>query len=167
MATVEQERLAAPIPAGTWKVDPAHSSIEFRIEEDIRTIKGRFTEFEGTVEGGESPKAHGVIRTASLETDEPRRNAHLKSEEFFDVERFPEIRFASKSIEPREDGALVITGELTIKDTTFEVPLDARVRGPREDAYGLQRIAVDSGGRIDWGPTGVSLTVEITATKDD
>jgi polyisoprenoid-binding protein YceI len=165
MAAVEQERLAASIPAGTWTVDPPHSSIEFRIEEEIRTIKGRFTDFEGAIEGGEGATARGVIRTASLETDEPRRNAHLKSADFFDVERFPEIRFASKSIEPREDGTLVITGELTIKDTTFEVPLEARVRGPKEDAYGLQRIAIDSAGRIDWGPTGVSLTVDVTATK--
>jgi polyisoprenoid-binding protein YceI len=165
MAAVEQERLAASIPAGTWTVDPPHSSIEFRIEEEIRTIKGRFTDFEGAIEGGEGATARGVIRTASLETDEPRRNAHLKSADFFDVERFPEIRFASKSIEPREDGTLIITGELTIKDTTFEVPLEARVRGPKEDAYGLQRIAIDSAGRIDWGPTGVSLTVDVTATK--
>lgn len=167
MAAVEQERLAASIPAGTWKVDRAHSSIEFRIEEEIRTIKGRFTDFEGAIEGGEGATARGVIRTASLETDEPRRNAHLKSPDFFDVEQFPEIRLASKSIEAREDGTLVITGELTIKDTSFEVPLEARVRGPQEDAYGLQRIAIDSAGRIDWGPTGVSLTVDVTATKND
>lgn len=167
MAAVEHDRVAASIPAGTWTVDPPHSSIEFRIEEEIRTIKGRFTDFEGAIEGGEGATAQGVVRTASLETDEPRRNAHLKSADFFDVERFPEIRFASKSIEQREDGTLVITGELTIKDTTFEVPLEARVRGPQEDAYDLQRIAIDSEGRIDWGPTGVSLTVDITATKDD
>jgi polyisoprenoid-binding protein YceI len=166
MATVEHDQETASVPAGTWTVDQAHSSIEFRIEEDIRTIKGRFTEFEGAIEGGDHPSAHGVIHTASLETDEPRRNEHLKSPDFFEVERFPEIRFVSTDIEPGEDGDLVITGDLTIKDTTFAVPLRARLRGPQEDAYGSERIAIDSTGRLEWGPTAVSLTVDVSATKN-
>jgi polyisoprenoid-binding protein YceI len=167
MAAVQHESATASLPAGTWTVDPAHSSIEFRIEEDIRTIKGRFVEFEGAIEGGDDPSARGVIRTASLETDEPRRNEHLKSPDFFEVERFPEIHFASTGIERGEDGDLVIKGDLTIKDTTFEVPLRARLRGPQEDAYGRERIAIDSTGRLEWGPTAVSLTVDVTATRND
>jgi polyisoprenoid-binding protein YceI len=167
MAAVEHDLATTAVPAGTWTVDPAHSSIEFRIEEDIRTIKGRFTDFEGSVEGGENASARGLIRADSLETDEPRRNAHLKSPDFFDVDRYPEIRFASTSIEPGEDDGLLITGELTIKDTTFEIPLQARLRGPQEDAYGKERIAFDSTGRIEWGETGVALTVDITATRND
>lgn len=166
MATVDHARETASVPAGTWTVDPTHSSVEFRIEEEIRTIKGRFTDFEGTIEGGEGASARGVLRTASLETDDPRRNDHLASPDFFDVEQFPEIRFASKGIEAGENGTLVIAGELTIKDVTFEVPLEARLRGPQEDAYGLERIAIDSAGRIEWGPTGVALTVDVTATRN-
>jgi polyisoprenoid-binding protein YceI len=167
MATVQDARETVSLPAGTWTIDPAHSSIEFRIEEDIRTIKGRFIEFEGAIEGGEEPSARGVIRTASLETDEPRRNEHLKSPDFFEVERFPEIRFVSTGIERVEDGALVINGDLTIKDTTLQIPLRARLRGPQPDAYGRERIAIDSTGRLEWGPTAVLLTVDVTATRND
>jgi polyisoprenoid-binding protein YceI len=166
MATVENARETTTVPTGTWTVDPVHSSIEFRIEEDIRTIKGQFRDFEGTIEGGEGPTAQGVLRTASLETGDPKRDEHLRSPDFFDVEQFPEIRFASKGIEAAEDGTLVIAGELTIKDTTFEVPLEARLRGPQQDAYGLERIAIDSVGRIQWGPTGVSLIVDVSATRN-
>lgn len=166
MTAVQHATEAASVPTGTWTVDPVHSSIEFRIEEDIRTIKGQFRDFEGTIEGGEGASARGVIRTASLETGDPRRNEHLSSPDFFEVAQFPEIRFASKSIEPGEDGTLLITGELTIKDTTFEVPLQARLRGPQQDAYGLERIAIDSAGRLEWGPTGVSLTVDVSATRN-
>jgi polyisoprenoid-binding protein YceI len=166
MEAVQHVAGTVSVPVGTWTVDPAHSTIEFRIEEDIRTIKGRFTDFDATIEGGESASVWGVVRTESLETFEPNRNAHLKSADFFEVERFPEIRFASKSITARKDGGLLINGDLTIKDATFEVQLDARLRGPQEDAYGLDRIAIDSTGRIDWGTTGVSLTVDVSATRN-
>jgi polyisoprenoid-binding protein YceI len=165
MAAVEHAAGTVSVPVGTWTIDPAHSTIEFRIEEDIRTIKGRFTDFEGTIEGGESASARGVVRAASLETFEPKRNAHLKSADYFEVERFPEIRFASTSIAAGKDGGIVITGDLTIKEGTFKVELQGRLRGPQQDAHGLERIAIDSSGRTDWGANGVSLSVDVTATK--
>ncbi len=155
------------IPVGTWAVDPAHSSVEFRIK-DVRTIVGRFTDFDGSIVVGERPddlRAEGTIRAGSLSTHEPQRDAHLRSPDFVDAERFPEIRFETVRVEPQTDRELKIFGRLTIKETPIDVVLDATVRGPGQDPYGNERIAIDSRTTIEWGDTAVEIVADVSATK--
>ena len=162
--TAVNEQVA--IPTGTWAVDPAHSSVEFRIK-DVRTIVGRFTDFAGTIEVGERPeelRARGIIRTASLDTHEPQRDAHLRSPDFFDAERFPEIAFETLRVEPLDERNLRIFGRLTIKETPIELPLVASVRSG-QDPYGNDRIAIDSRGRIEWGDASVEIVADVSAVQ--
>ena len=85
---------------GSWLVDPAHSAVEFRVKHMmIATVKGRFREFDGAIVPGRVPSATGSIRVASLDTLDERRDQHLRSPDFFDVERYPEIKFQSNTLE--------------------------------------------------------------------
>ena len=167
MSTTVTEQVA--IPTGTWSVDPAHSIVEFRIK-DLRTIAGRFTEFDGTIEAGEQLedlRASGLIKVGSLTTHQPQPDAHLRSADFFDAERFPEIRFETLGVEPLGDNRFTIGGRLTIKETPLDVRLEAKTRGPGEDDYGNQRLAVETAGVIEWGDTTVEIVADVSATKSD
>src|ERR671935_917752 len=90
---------ATAIPTGTWSVDPAHSKVGFAVKHmGIATVRGEFTEFEGTLEIAEdlsSAKAYGTVSAGSVDTNEPQRDAHLRSPDFFDAEQYPELRFES------------------------------------------------------------------------
>jgi polyisoprenoid-binding protein YceI len=141
------------VPAGTWKVDPAHSTVEFAVKHMmIATVKGRFTEFEGTLEVGDDPrgaKAFGTITVASIDTHEAQRDGHLRSVDFFDAERFPAIRFESKRIEYVEGALFRIVGDLTIRDVSRELDLEAAFQGAGRDPYGDDRVALEIRGEID------------------
>lgn len=146
------EQRGTIVPAGTWKVDPAHSTVEFAVKHMmIATVKGRFTEFEGTLEVGDDPrgaKAFGTIPVASIDTHEAQRDGHLRSADFFDAERFPAIRFESKLIE-HVDGLFRIVGDLTIRDVSRELDLEATLQGAGRDPYGNERVALEIRGEID------------------
>ena len=141
------------VPTGTWTVDPVHSSVEFQIKHMmIATVKGRFTEFDGTIEAAPDiadSRVYGKVRTASVDTNEPTRDAHLRSADFFDVERYPEIVFESTRIEPLGGPRFRVVGELTIRDTTREVELDSTVEGSERDPWGNDRIGLRASGKID------------------
>src|SRR3954469_9498285 len=96
-ATSSTTRTRPVVPTGTWRVDPAHSSVQFAVKHmGIATVRGKFTRFEGTLEVGEdlgSSRAYGKVDAASIDTDEPDRDAHLRSADFFDVDHYPEITF--------------------------------------------------------------------------
>jgi polyisoprenoid-binding protein YceI len=141
------------IPAGTWHVDPNHSSIEFEIKHMmIATVRGRFKEFEGTLtiaEEIEDSQISGVVKVASIDTNQPDRDAHLRAADFFDVERYPEIRFTSTRIEPRGGADFSVIGDLTIKDVTRQVELATTIEGVQRDPWGNDRIGVAMRGAID------------------
>ena len=91
------------IPVGTWKADPMHSSVGFAVKHHVvATFRGKFTGFEATLVGGEEPKLAGVVKAASIVVEDENLYGHLQSPDFFDVERFPELRFESSTI--RRDG---------------------------------------------------------------
>src|ERR1700687_1551696 len=125
--------LTTGIPAGTWSVDPAHSKVGFAVKHmGIATVRGEFTEFEGTLEVGEdiaTAKAYGTVKVQSVDTNEPQRDDHLRSPDFFDAQQHPELRFESTRIEPLDDEEFRITGNLTIHGVTNEVVLHADVQG--------------------------------------
>ncbi|HEV8603577.1 MAG TPA: YceI family protein [Gaiellaceae bacterium] len=153
------------VPQGTWAVDPVHSSIRFDVIDTdtmFKSISGRFTDFEGTVETG---KTKGVVRTASVLTDHEQRDAHLRSPDLLEVERFPEIHFESSRIQHVEGDRYKIVGELTIKEVPIEVELDAKFQGTGTDADGVEKTLFRVEGAIEWGPTRVEITADITAVR--
>jgi polyisoprenoid-binding protein YceI len=167
MSSVQTEQ-SQLIPAGTWAVDPVHSKVGFDVlslDTHVAAISGRFTEFEGTLTGGAEPELAGVVRTASLNTDNEQRDADVRSADMLDVERFPEIRFESTAVEHLDGDRFKVRGDLTIKETAVPVELDARLRGTGTDAWGSEKIAVRFDGLIQWGPTRVELTAEISAAR--
>jgi polyisoprenoid-binding protein YceI len=156
------------IPSGTWKVDPVHSSIRFDVVDTdsmMKSISGRFTDFEGTVEGGEEQSARGIVRTPSVLTDNEQRDAHLRSNDLLGTERFPEIRFESTRIEHAEGNRHTIAGELTIKEVAIPVELEAKFQATGTDADGLEKTLFRVQGDIEWGPTRVEITADITAVR--
>lgn len=141
------------VPAGTWKVDPAHSRVEFAVKHMmIATVKGRFTAFDGafTVDDeGEGARAFGTIDVGSIDTHEAQRDEHVRSPDFFDVERFPEIRFESKTIEHIDGATFRVVGDVTIKGVTREIVLEAVVEGVGRDPWGSERVALELRGELD------------------
>lgn len=122
--------------AAEWKIDPVHSAINFSIRHFFTPIQGNFTSFSGTVnydpEDQASGKAEFVIQTKSITTRNERRDNHLKSADFFDVEKFDTINFVSTAFVPGEDNKFVVKGELTMHGITKEVELSAEFLGMRE-----------------------------------
>jgi len=156
------------IPTGTWVVDPVHSQIAFQVTETSQafsTSSGRFTQFEGRLEGGEQPSLAGTIRVDSLRTDNEQRDAHLISPDFLEAAKYQEIRFESTSVEPVGDDRFALRGQLFVKEQPFEVELQGRVRGHGTGKAGDERIVLDVEGSFDWGTTTVEITAGVSATK--
>ncbi|MCZ7590161.1 MAG: YceI family protein [Gaiella sp.] len=156
IATAPETALLAP---GSWHVDPAHSSVEFQVKHlMIATVKGRFTDFTGTLEALEDGtlRATGTIQAASIDTHEPKRDEHLRSADFFEADAYPEITFASTEIVPAAKGDFRVLGDLTIRGITKPVELTGGIEGSGRDPWGNDRVALQVRGTInrsDWGLT--------------
>jgi polyisoprenoid-binding protein YceI len=108
----------------------------------------------------------GTIRVASLSTDNEQRDAHLRSPDFLDAEQHPEIRFSSTAFEPTGEDTFRARGELTVKETPFEIELEGRVRGVGRGKAGDERLLIDARGAFDWGTTTVEVTAAVSAAKE-
>jgi polyisoprenoid-binding protein YceI len=143
---------SAAIPAGTWRVDPVHSRVGFAVKHmGIATVRGEFTEFEGTLKVGEdlaSADAYGTVEVASVDTGDPDRDAHLRSPDFFDAARYPGLRFESTRIEQLDDDEYRITGRLTIHGITNKIVLHAEVQGTDVDPWGNVRLGLEVTGQL-------------------
>jgi polyisoprenoid-binding protein YceI len=139
------------LSSGSWFVDPAHSTVEFRVKHMvIQTVRGRFRDFDGAIVAGDEPFVTGSIRVASLTTLQQARDAHLRSPDFFDVERYPEIAFHANGIKFNgDDTHLALSGELTIKGVTGPIDLDGELHGIVIGADGRERIALELRGQLD------------------
>ena len=139
------------VPAGTWKVDPVHSSVEFQVKHlGIANVKGQFNEFEGTLQvGPDGVSAFGTVQVASVDTREPQRDEHLRSADFFDAERHPEITFQSTSVKTVDQDTFEIEGDLTIHGITRTVKLIAEVEGTETDPQGNPRVGLSATGQIN------------------
>jgi polyisoprenoid-binding protein YceI len=153
MSTASTVRTATitPLPTGTWKVDPVHSSVEFQVKHlGIATVKGQFNEFEGVLEiGPESARAFGSVEVASVDTREPQRDEHLRSADFFEADTFPRIEFASTAIRPLDEDEFEIDADLTIHGVTRPVTLKAVFEGAETDHQGNDRVGVSASTQID------------------
>jgi len=137
------------IPPGTWQIDPVWSSVEFAVRKlGVTTIKGRAGTLVGVITGGETPSVEGTVDAASLTTFDEERDTHLASPDFFDVERFPTLRFVSTDVR-EEDGTVVVAGELTIKGITRPVELRGELTGPAADPWGGERLGLELGTTLD------------------
>jgi polyisoprenoid-binding protein YceI len=157
------------IPTGTWVVDPVHTTIAFQVTDTsdlFSIINGRFTEFEGHLTGGESPALSGRVHAASLRTDNEQRDAHLASPDFLDATAYPEIRFESTAVEPVAGDRFRVRANLFVKETPFEVELEARVRGLGTGKAGDERLLIDARGSFDWGTTTVEVAAAVSAVKE-
>jgi polyisoprenoid-binding protein YceI len=147
--------IAAPTAAtlsGRWVVDPAHTTLEFRVRHaGLARVRGVFAEFDGVLDvtdnGGAGARAS--IATASLGTGVAARDAHLRSADFFDAERHPRMTFASTAIDVRPDGGVTVTGELTIRGIAREIVLEGELLGPGHDDEGAERVGLELTGRLD------------------
>ena len=142
------------VPTGTWTVDPAHSAVNFQVKHmGIASVRGTFNDFQGTLVIGEdgSARAEGTVDVGSVDTNEPQRDAHLRSPDFFDAERHPRLAFVSTAITPEGDGEFTIAGELTMHGSTRPVTLTAEVQGADTDPWGNERVALEVTGQINRG----------------
>jgi polyisoprenoid-binding protein YceI len=148
---------AQPAPTsltGTWNIDPAHSNVNFAIRHlGISTIRGRFDEVAGTiVADAATPDRSSVqvtIQAASIDTDIKLRDDHLRSADFFEVEKYPQITFKSTRVEKGNDGGWVARGTLTMHGVSREVTLPCRVAGPVPDPRAGARIGVETQLRLN------------------
>jgi polyisoprenoid-binding protein YceI len=147
--TILAEHSATVIPHGTWSIDPVWSSLEFEVRKlGLIPIKGRVPGFAGTITGGDDPAIEGTVDAASITTFDETRDGHLQSPDFFDVERYPELRFESSQVD-LVGADLVVQGNLTIKGTTKPVELTGSLLGAGLDAYGNERIGIELGATVD------------------
>lgn len=128
----------------SWKVDQTHSNVTFTVSHMvIAQVSGRFKEFDVAMTHTNDDLADArilaTIRTASIDTDNDRRDTHLRSDDFFNVEQYPDMTFKSTSIEKVGKDAFRITGNLTIRDITKPVVLETKYFGTIQDPYGNTR----------------------------
>jgi polyisoprenoid-binding protein YceI len=147
--TIVADSPVTVIPTGTWTIDPVWSALEFHVKKlGLMTVKGRVPGFTGTIRGGQSASIEGVVDASSITTFDETRDGHIQAPDFFDTERFPELRFVSRSISGTGD-ALTVEGDLTIKGITQPVVLEGRFVGSGLDPYGNERIGIELSGTVD------------------
>ena len=174
----------------TWRIDPAHSQIEFAVTHLMFSkVRGRFRTLAGTLElgpGGDVGRGRitAHIPSASIDTGNADRDAHLRSADFLDAERFPELTFESRKVAKDPGGALTVSGDLTIRDVTRPVQLTVVESGTQRDPWGHERVAYSATTSIDrrdfgliWNQaleTGgvmvghdVQITLEVEAVRED
>lgn len=137
---------------GTWNIEPAHSSVEVVARHMMVTkVRGRFTEFTGAVHVAEDRSgswAEAAIKTTSIDTNQPQRDAHLTSPDFLDSEQFPEITFKSTKLEG-SGSKYKATGDLTVKGQTRPVVLDVEFGGVATSPFGHQVAFLSASTEID------------------
>lgn len=140
--------------AGEYKLDESHTQIGFKIKHlVISTVSGRFNKFSGGFQyDSQSGKLEDLkisIQAASIDTNEPERDKHLKSADFFDVEKFPNLTFESKKIISKENKPSKIEGELTIHGVKKPVILDVDYKGTAKDPWGNESVVFEATGALN------------------
>jgi polyisoprenoid-binding protein YceI len=172
MATTDQtgirtvEGLQAPAP-GTFTIDVSHSHIGFVVRHMmVSKVRGGFTAFSGEIIVADEPLKSSVevsIDTKSIDTHDETRDNHLRSGDFFEIEKYPTITFKSTAITPKGDGAFSLSGDLTISGVTRQVTLDTDGEGIVQDPYGNQRIGFSASTEIDREDFGLAYNAALEA----
>jgi len=146
------------LPAGTWTLDPTHSSASFAVKHmGVSTFRGRFEDFDARLSVSEEGAAEllGTVRADSIVVKDENLQAHLGSPDFFDTERYPELRFVSRSLR-RQGDRLIADGELTIKGQTHPVQARGTITDPAETLGGAVKLGVTLEAIIDRNQFGLS-----------
>jgi len=128
-----------------WDIDTSHSGVHFTVRHMvIAKVRGAFGRWQGSIDFDAADptqsKVEVAIDTASIDTREPKRDEHLRSPDFLDVEKFPKMTFVSKKIEKIEDGVFRVHGDLTLHGVTQPVVLETELLGSAKDPWGNERI---------------------------
>ena len=163
MSTATEIRQA--LPAGTWQLDPVHSSIGFEVAYMAGAFRGQFREVDATLEiDGENARLTGVAQVASVDVKDENLAAHLQSPDFFDAELHPELRFSSTDIEGGDE--LTVRGEIAIKGVTKQVALTGAATTPITDPYGRERIGLTLSTTLDRTAFGLNWNLPLPSGGD-
>ncbi len=181
---------AAPAHAAqTYEIDPVHSEVTFQIRHLVSTVRGKFDTFQGTIvmDPGDpaASKVDFSIDASSIDTGVDKRDAHLRSEDFFYVEKYPRITFTSQKVEPTGQNAYDVTGTLTMRGVAKQVTLPVRFLGTAGDPWGNTRAgfststtldrqefgiqwnqSLDQGGVLLGDDVGIAIDLEAVQKKD-
>lgn len=149
ITTIEAGALPQP---GTWKIDPAHTTVEFVARHVLSRLRGRFEAFSGTIKVGERPEDSRVevdIDAASIQTNTEDRDNHLRGPDFLDAEQHPRITFRSTAVRPGKGSEFEVDGDLTIRGVTRPVTLAAEYVGLSKDPWGNDLVAFSANTEID------------------
>ena len=148
-----------------WAIDPSHSEVQFKVKHlVISTVTGYFKEFNGSFEAGENFENADInfeIKTDSINTNNADRDAHLKSDDFFNAEQFPSITFKGISFEKKSEDEYTLNGDLTIRDNTNPISLNVEFGGIMVDPYGQTKAGFEITGKLnrkDYGLTWGAVT---------
>jgi len=165
MATATQAPEAAvALPAGSWNIDKLHSDIGFEVKHfGISTFRGRFSDYEGTIVTDESGlrSVEGTIEAGSIDIADEQLSGHLRSEDFFHVEKYPQARYVSTSVESAGDGRYRVNGEFTLRGVTRPLTLDAQAEGAGAGPDGKARISLSASGQLDRLEYGLSFDAKL------
>lgn len=154
---------------GTYDIDPSHSRFGFVARHAMVTkVRGNFTDFQGTLEiVGENPRGSRgelVVQAASIDTRNEDRDAHLRSNDFFAMEDYPEIRFRSSGIEATGDeDAYRVMGDLTVRGVTEPVTFDVQFTGAAIDPWGNTRVGLEGSAQVNRKKWGISWNAPLEA----
>ena len=157
-----------PATLTTWSVDPAHSHVEFAIRHlMISTVKGRFGIVRGTVHSDDADPAKGSaeieIDVDSIDTREAQRDAHLKSADFFEAEKYPTIVFRSTRVTDVNGNRFTLIGDLTMHGVTRELALDVTSEGRAKDPWGGERAGFSATAKINRSDFGLTWNQALEA----
>jgi polyisoprenoid-binding protein YceI len=176
--------------ADTYKIDPGHSDVSFQVRHMLTQVRGKFNDYQGTVNLDpaklESSSVDFSIKATSIDTGVADRDKHLRSADFFDTEKFPEITFKSKSIKKTGKDTYNVTGTFTMHGVSKELTLPVSFLGTVKDPWGNQRAAfaaettlnrkdfgivwnkaLDSGGALLGDDVKVAINLETVKAKDE
>lgn len=145
---------SSSVEAARWQVDHAHSSVGFEVDHlAFSTVAGRFNQFSGTFETddktGALVKVSGDVVADSINTDEPKRDKHLRSPDFFDVQKFPKLSFVADALKAPKGGSESGKARLTIRDVTKDVTFNFKNRGTAKDPWGNMKAAWEATAEIN------------------
>lgn len=168
LAVLSLALVAGTASAETYNVDKTHSEVIFSVRHmGVSKVSGRFNDFSGTVTGdpakADSAAVEFTIKAASIDTNDAGRDKHLRSADFFDVEKFPELTFKSSKITAKGQNQYDVTGTLTLHGVSKEVTLPVTMAGPIKDPRGNEKVGFETTAKLNRKDYGVSWNKALDA----